>query len=233
MENVQNCSRRKTCIRAEHRRGPATVFRPVVQLPGSEMHPEPDDLAAAAEYICVRLYPQEQRRDYVQSIRGRRAFGDVPWEGLVALALDALAVGMTNIFCALFGAYLYDRFKKPDSNVQRLMDQQRATLAKLDKLLSEGPPPQEKLSDPANVAMREDWTDSVRAVGQFHESILLKVQDSDPTIAAMVDDALRQLEARGAKALVNDVHAAGNCPFPAEDAPMMRWWNRPDRPDGT
>jgi hypothetical protein len=162
--------------------------------------------------------------------------GDVPWDVLITLALQALDTGMTELFIALLGASLNDKFKKPDANVERLLDEQRgalaeqcAALARLDALIGESPEKQaeeahvsEHWSDPTLAATFNDALERARAGRQFHESVLLKIQDSDPTIAAMVDDALRQLEARGAKALVNDVHAAGNWSRPAEDA--RRWW---------
>jgi hypothetical protein len=47
-------------------------------------------------------------------------------------------------------------------------------------------------------------------------------------LTAMVEDALRQLEARGANALDDEVLAEGNWSWaPAEDAPMLRQWHPP------
>jgi hypothetical protein len=220
------------------------------------MHPERDDLAAAAEYICVRLYPQELRAAYVSDVRGRYAWGDVPWEGLITLALQELSIGMTALFIDLLGHSLYDKSKKPDSNVERLLHEERAArdallngqrliLARLDALIGEAPEKQaetarltQQFSDPTTAARVNEalqkQIDRARAGRQFHESMILKIQDSDPEITAMAEDAIRQLEARGAKALVDDVHAAGNwsgnwsAAVRAEDAPLMRWWHRPD-----
>src|SRR6266702_1886650 len=117
------------------------------------MRPERDDLAAAAEYICVRLHPQELRTAYVQHLRQRYAWGDVPWDGLIMVALQTLSDGITNVFWGLLIAAVYENYKKPNANIEqlldkqanmeRLLDEQRATVAGLHELISKGPAPEQ------------------------------------------------------------------------------------------
>jgi hypothetical protein len=47
--------------------------------------PDRDNLAAAAEYICLRLRPQELRPVYVQHLRLEWAAGDLPWDLLMKM----------------------------------------------------------------------------------------------------------------------------------------------------
>ena len=204
---------------------------------GGEMRPEQDDLAAAAEYICVHLHPPAFRIHYVNDVRGPRLWGDaVYWERLIWLALQALSTGMTDLFIALLASWLYDKFRKPDANVEQLLEKQRTALARLDALIAEGEQQaerarvtQERPERKFAAVVHDDLWQHIHAVRQFHESMLIKIRDADPAIASMVEDALRQLEARGAKALVDDTNVAANLPasaFPTDE--RGRWWWRPE-----
>jgi hypothetical protein len=191
------------------------------------MHPEQDDLAAATEYICVRLHPQELRSRYVANVRGGYQAGDVTPEFLITLLLQALDTGMTDLFIALLGAYLYDKFKQPDPNVQRLLQEQRSTLARLETAIGHLGS-DEKQPEAARV-MHQEQTKTARVSQQLHESTIQKIEASDPEIPAMVEDALHQLEALGANALVDEVHAADDHPWPpVKDAPIQRTRHRID-----
>jgi len=174
------------------------------------MRPERDDLAAAAEDIGLRLHPEELRADYVRHLRGRYTWGDaLEWSQLIVRALQGLDDGMTVVFMGLLANALYDKFKKPDANLERWRDERRAAaaeqreaLARLEDLIRKGPE-RRQLSDPRIAAMVDDGNrqlmEKARLSREFHESVLLKIEESDPAIAEMIDDALRQLEARGAK----------------------------------
>jgi hypothetical protein len=210
------------------------------------MRPTQDDLAAAAEYIGLHLHPEELRRDYVSHLRNPRAWGDVlEWIQWVLITLQTLDEGLTRLWyeflCAVVAAGLVERFKKPDANVERLRDElralsaeqrvgffrleqkQREDLAKLKELIKEGPGRGE-LSNPEIVM------EKARLSLQVHERALLQLQDSDPQVIAGAMDALRQLEARGAKTLVDDVNAAGGLLADSSgNLPKTRWW-LPDAP---
>jgi ABC-type glycerol-3-phosphate transport system substrate-binding protein len=143
---------------------------------------------AAAEYICVQLHPVDLRSDYVRNIR-------VYYHAeAIVYVLQALSAGMTSLFVGLVTNYLYDKAKKPD---QKLVDM-HALLKKQ----------QEKLDELQSLIAKENKQNTKEVATQhleLHKKTLLQIQDSDPSIAAMVDDALRQLEQRGQNALTDDV----------------------------
>jgi hypothetical protein len=180
-----------------------------------------DDLAAAAEYVCVRLHPPELRSRYVANVRGGYQAGDITPEFLITLLLQALDTGMTDLFIALLATRLYDKFKPPDPNIEGLLQEQRSLLVRLETAIDRLGP-EEKQPEAARV-MHQRRTKTVRASQQLHEDVIRKIEDDDPQIPAMVEDALRQLEARGANALVDEVHAADDYPHaPVKDAPIRR-----------
>ena len=78
--------------------------------------------------------------------------------------------------------YLYDKFKKPDSktiDVEALLQEHEVTIAKLESM----------------IASSDDHHPSSEL--KFHKETLQRIRAADPSIAAMVEDTMQQLERYG------------------------------------
>lgn len=149
---------------------------------------EKSDVEAAAEYICMQLHPQGLRADYVRNIR-------VYYHAeAIVYVLQALSSGMTALFVGLLTNYLYDKTKKPDQtsvDLRALVEKQQKKLDELRALVAQ-----------EGKQSTKEWAAQHL---ELQEKTLLQVQDSDPSIAAMVEDVLKQLEQKGKSALTKEV----------------------------
>lgn len=145
-------------------------------------------IETAAEYICIRLYPQALRSSYVRDIR-------VYYHAeAIVYALQALSAGITSLFVGLITNYLYDKTKKPDQklvDMEALLRKQEEKLQELEKLLV-------KEKD-------REFRAYANQQLELHKKTILQIQNSDSEIVTMVEDALQQLEQRGQKAIDDEI----------------------------
>jgi len=150
-----------------------------------------DDLYAAASFACVRILPRSHRSHYVLDIRAK--YGGA--EPVVSI-LQALSQGMTAIFVGLLTSYLYDRTKTKRrarglGKIRRLLIQQRRELKHLRRWIK------------ASQARRS--VKRIQRRFEVYEEIQTRVEKLDPSIGQAFEDAIKQLEKRGASALEKKV----------------------------
>jgi len=151
---------------------------------------EKTEIEVAAEFLCVQLHPEHLRADYVRDISV-----DYHAEEIVYV-LQALSNGMTSLFIGLITAYLYDKTKKPDqklANIEKLLKEQEKTIQKLEGLLI-------RETD-------QEFHETASQHLELQKRTLVQIQDSDPEIAAILEDVLYQLKQRGKAALSDEVNA--------------------------
>lgn len=134
------------------------------------------ELRTAAEFVCVTFHPSGLRKNYLRDIR-------VKYKAeAIVYVLQALSFGLTTIFLGLLTNYLYDKVKQPGSkavDVEELLHRHEEKIAELELMI------QSSENQRASSALK------------FHKEALQKIKSSDPSIEAMVEDALKQLERYG------------------------------------
>jgi hypothetical protein len=150
----------------------------------------PQDILDAASYACVKILPLSQREAYARDIRVKYK------ADLVVVILQELSHGMTSIFIGLLTNYLYDKARskaraRHKMALRRSVRQQRRELRKLRRWLD------------AQHARRP--TKRIEKRYNTYAEILTRVDKADPSIAKAIEDAVRQLEKRGAAVLREQV----------------------------
>jgi hypothetical protein len=135
------------------------------------------------------VLPRSQQEAYVRDIRVKYK------ADLVVSILQAISYGMTAIFIGLLTNYLYDKAKTkaPPGEVlelKRALRKQRSELRKLKRLLES-----------------RKGSGSGHRRYEAYDRVLTKIAKSDPSITKAIEDAIKQLERRGAEALRDDVNS--------------------------
>jgi hypothetical protein len=148
-------------------------------------------LLLAAETMCLRLHPRGQKSSYVMDRRAHYS-ADV-----VTYVLQALSEAMTSIFYGLLANYLFDTYGKGKQvALPLLVKEHKKELKKLEALLTN------YRADPnfpyeVDEATERAHVNEAKRRMRFHNEAIIRIQDSDPRIAEMVEDVMRQLEKRG------------------------------------
>jgi intergrase/recombinase len=140
----------------------------------------------------VRILPPSQQEPYVRDIRLKYK------ADIVVSILQELSRGMTAIFVGLLTNYLYERTKSKANERQiealrRALRNQRTELSNLKRQLNSSKNQQSRMRG----QQRYDT----------YDTILTKIETSDPSITKAVDDAIKQLEQRGAESLRDEVNS--------------------------
>lgn len=148
----------------------------------------PEELEDAASFACVQVLPRSQQEAYVRDIRVKYA-GD-----FTVAILQAISYGMTTIFLGLLTNYLYDKAKSKAHRrevleLKRAILKQRSELRKLKKHLES-----------------RHGAASGRRRYEAYDRVLTKIEKSDPSITKAIEEAIKQLERRGAESLRDDVN---------------------------
>ncbi len=149
-----------------------------------------DEIETAAEYICIQLYPDELKRDFVRDIRVCYHAEEIVY------VLQALSTGMAGIFIGLVANYLYDKTKKSShekNNIEKLLIEQQQKLIELERLIEK-----EKEKD-------KDFFIITKKHFDTHKATLQLIQDSDPYIPELIRKALSELELRGQEAIDKEI----------------------------
>jgi len=139
-------------------------------------------ITTAAEYICIQLYPDDLRGDFVRDIRVFYHADEIVY------VLQALSTGMAGLFVGLITNYLYDKTKKPDQktvDIEKLLIKQQTILRDLERLVA-----QEKDKDFSAIVQKHIAT---------HKTTVLRIRDSDPYISDLIQTALSEIESRGSR----------------------------------
>ena len=150
----------------------------------------PAEIETAAEYLCLRLHPKRHRERYATDIRAAYHAPEI------INILQELSTGLTSIFLGVIANRLYDKLKGPDKkieDIEHLLKQQEKVLRKL-----------------ALEILKERDTSTLKTASEmlaFHKKQIVSIQDSDPAIARMAEDVIRQLESRGQKALEEEINS--------------------------
>lgn len=151
---------------------------------------EETPLYSAAKYMCLNLYDDNYKDSYVLDMHSHADATQVYY------IIQGLSVGLTSICFGLLSNYLYDKAKlklsDEDKSLKGLIEQQSKQIKELEEIIKTG-----KSSFPFHDALECEIEEEDRDLLVFHQKSLLKIQENDPEIQAMVQEAIDTLESVG------------------------------------